>query len=86
VFIVPFLAPITSNTGGLGDSQCKSPFDTCPYTTSPLSLINLQFSVGGQNVLQSTLQNGYKHFLEHLCKQFTSSDFAISTGLINQNY
>jgi hypothetical protein len=54
-----------------------------------LSLTNLQVSVGGQNVLQSTLQYGYEHcFLEQvdLAEQLTSSDFGISTGLINQNY
>jgi hypothetical protein len=68
--------------------QWKSPFDTCPCTTSPVSLTNLQVSVGGQNVLQSTLQYGYEFFLEqaNLCEQLTSSDFGISTGLINQNY
>jgi len=73
---------------GLGDSQWKSPFDACPCTTSPVSLTNLQVSVGGQNVLQSTLQYGYEHFLEqvNLAEQLTSSDFGISTGLINQNY
>jgi hypothetical protein len=83
-----FLAPVTGTSGGLGDSQWKSPFDTAPCTTSPLSLSNLQVSVGGQNVLQSTLQYGYEHFLEHinLREQLTSSDFGISTGLINQNY
>jgi hypothetical protein len=32
-----------------------SPFDTCPATTSPLSLFNLQGTGGGQNVPQSTL-------------------------------
>ena len=44
--------------------------------------------VGGQNVLQSTLQYGYEHFLEqvNLAEQLTSSDFGISTGLITQNY
>ena len=45
-----------------GDSEWKSPFDTCPATISPLSLINLQVSVGGQNVLQPTLQYNYEHF------------------------
>ena len=42
----------------------------------------------GQNVLQSTLQYGYEHFLEqvNLAEQLTSSDFGISIGLINQNY
>jgi hypothetical protein len=56
VLIVPFLAPVTGTNGCLGDSQWKSPFDTCPCTTSPVSLTNLQVSVGGQNVLQSILQ------------------------------
>jgi hypothetical protein len=88
VLIVPFLAPVTGTNGGLGDSQWKSTFDTRPCTTSPVSLTNLQVSVGGQNVLQSTLQYGYEHFLEqvNLAEQLTSSDFGISTGLINQNY
>jgi hypothetical protein len=88
VLIAPFLAPVTGTNGGLGDSQWKSPFDTCPCTTSPVSLTNLQVSVGGQNVLQSTLEYGYEHFLEqvNLAEQLTSSDFGISTGLINQNY
>jgi hypothetical protein len=57
--MVPFLAPVTGNFGGLGDSKWKSPFDTCNCATSPVSLSNLQVSVGGQNVLQSTLQYGY---------------------------
>jgi hypothetical protein len=83
---VPFLGAVTGNNGG--DSQWKSCFDTCPCTTSLVSLTNLQVSVGGQNALQSTLQYGYEHFLEqvNLAEQLTSSDFGISTGLINQNY
>ena len=54
----------------------------------PIRYTNLQVSVGGQNVLQSTLQYGYEHFLEqvNLAEHLTSSDFGISTGLINQNY
>ena len=76
VLIVPFLGAVTGTNGGLGDSQWKSPFDTCPCTTSPASLTNLQVSVGGQNVLQSTLQYGYEHFLEqvNLAEQLTSSN------------
>ena len=87
VLVVPFLAPVTNTKCGLGDSQWKSPFDTCPCTTSPVSLTNLQVSVGGQNNVQSTLQYGYEHFLEqaNLCEQLTKSDSGISTGLINQN-
>ena len=63
---MPFLAAVTGTNNGLGDSQWKSPFDTCPCTTSPVRLTNLQVSVGRQNVLQSTLQYGYEHFLEQV--------------------
>lgn len=75
---------ISSNrtNAGFGDSQWKLPFDTCPRTTSPVSLSNLQVSVGGQNVLQSTLQYRYEHFLEqvNLCEKLASSDFGVPTG------
>ena len=53
VLICPFIAAV-ANTG-FRDSQWKSPLDTCPATLAPLSLINLQVAVGGQNVRQSTL-------------------------------
>jgi hypothetical protein len=35
VLIVPFLGAVPGTNGGLGDNQWKSPFDTCPCTTSP---------------------------------------------------
>ena len=62
VLIVPLLAGVTGNNSGFGDSQWKSPFNTCLCTTSPVSLTNLQVSVAGQNVLQSTIQFGDEHF------------------------
>ena len=86
VLIVPFIG---SQAGiGFGDSQWKSPFDTAPATTSPCSLINLSVSVGGSNVLHSTLFYTYENFLEqvNLAEQLTSSDFGVSTGLISQGY
>jgi hypothetical protein len=60
----------------------------CSVTTAPLSLINLQVTVGGQNVLQSALNMTYVHFLQqiHLAEQLTSSDFGVATGLMNQGY
>jgi hypothetical protein len=63
-------------------------FDTCPATLAPLSLIDLQVTVGGQNVLQSTLNMTYESFLQqvNLAEQLTSSDFGVSTGLISQGY
>ena len=55
---------------------------------SPLSLTNLQVSIGGQNVLNSTLNMTYENFLEqvNLAEQLISSDFGVSTGLISQGY
>jgi hypothetical protein len=75
-------------SSGFGDSQYKSPFDTCPSTMSALSLTNLQVGVGGQNVLISTLNMTYQNFLQqvNLSDQLTSSDFGVSTGLISQGY
>ena len=86
ILIVPFIASTTAN--GFGDSQWKSPFDTCPATTSPISLTNLQVTVGGKNMLQSTLFYTFENFLEqvNLAEQLTSADFGVSTGLINQGY
>ena len=73
---------------GFGDYQWKSPFDSCPATTSPVSLTNLQVSVGGQNILQSNLFYTYENFIEqvNLAESMTSSDFGVSTGLFNQAY
>jgi hypothetical protein len=89
VLIVPFIGAQSSGTDrGFGDYQWKSPFDTCPATTSPCSLTNLQVSIGGSNVLQSTLYYTYENFIEqvNLAEQLTSADFGVSTGLINQGY
>ena len=82
VLICPFIGSVASS--GFGDFQWKSPFDTCPATTAT----NLQVSVGGQNVLQSTLNMTYENFLQqvNLAEQLTSSDFGVSTGLISQSY
>ena len=77
ILICPFIA--AQSGVGLADFQWKSPFDTCPATMSPLSLINLQVSIGGQNVLNSTLSMTYENFLEqvNLAEQLTSSDFGV---------
>ena len=42
----------------------------------------------GQNVLQSTLHKTYENVLQqiNLVEQLTSSDFGVSTGLIDQGY
>lgn len=85
LLMIPY---ISSTATGLGDFQWKSPFDSCPATSAPISLTNLQVSVGGVNQLQSTLNYTYEHFVEQInvAESLTSSDFGISCGLFNQQY
>jgi len=72
----------------LGFSQYQSPYDTFPATYSPLSLTNLQVTLGGVNVLNTSLFYSYENFLEQimLAETLTSTDIGISTGLISQNW
>lgn len=85
LLVIPF---ISSTVTGFGDFQWKSPFDSCPATSSPVSLTNFQVSVGGVNQLQSTLNYTYENFVEqiNLCESLTSSDFGVSCGLYSQAY
>ena len=57
-----------------------------PATTAPISLTNLQVSVGGVNQLQSTLYYTYENFIEQvsLAEALTSADFGVTCGLFNQ--
>ncbi len=86
ILICPFIGAVSGT--GFGVFQWKSPFDTCPATMSPLSLSNLQVAIGGQNVLNSTLNMTYESFLQqiNLAEQLTLSEFGVSTGLISQGY
>ena len=54
----------------------------------PLSLTNLQVSIGGQNILQSVLNYNYESFIQQLlyCEQLTSADFGVSTGLFDASW
>jgi hypothetical protein len=84
ILLVPFL----SNNSAFGDVQWKSPFDSCPTTSCPVPLTNLQLNVGGNNILQSNLFSNYENFISqvNLAESFTSSDFGVSTGLLNQSW
>ena len=80
-------------TGGGCFGHGRQPHLSSSYWTvykffASLSLTNLQVSIGGQNVLNSTLNMTYESFLEqvNLAEQLTSSDFGVSTGLISQGY
>jgi len=67
-------------------SQQLSPFDTAPLTTSNASLINLQVSIGGVNVLANVLSYTYSNFLEQVSiyEKINGDSFGISSGLISQ--
>jgi hypothetical protein len=66
--------------------QWKSPFDSCPATTCPVPLTNLQVNVGDNNILQSNLFSNYENFIRqvNLAESLTSADFGVSVGLISQ--
>jgi hypothetical protein len=83
ILIVPYVSSLASFS--FGDFAFKSPFDTVPADGHPLSLTNLQVTIGGQNVLQSVLNYNYESFIEQLlyCEQLTSADFGVSTGLFD---
>jgi len=85
----------TSTAGGAvtlgsiaGGEQWQSPYDTCPATFAPISLVNLQVALGGVNMLQSSLYYTYENFLEQvaLAESLTSTDLGIGTGLISQSW
>ena len=86
VLIVPYVSSQASFS--LGDFAFKSPFDTAPADGHPLSLTNLQVSIGGQNILQSVLNYNYESFIQQLlyCEQLTSADFGVSTGLFDASW
>ena len=74
ILVIPMLSASTNGSSGTAVyssgvgtfAQALSPFDTCPATTGPLSLINLQVSIGGQNVLMNTLNFTYENFFEQI--------------------
>ena len=95
ILICPFLSGSTNGvstganyTGVTPFSQLLSPLDTAPATTAPISLTNLQVTIGGVNVKQSTLSPTFENFLEEtaLYEKLNNSDFGLSSGLISQFY
>jgi hypothetical protein len=87
ILLVPLIA--SNTTSGLMDFQYKSPFDSCPSTTSCLSISNLQVSVGGKNQLQSSLTYNYDNFISQVnnVEQLVSAqDYGLSNGLFSQQW
>ena len=80
---------ISSNIGNIGFNQWQSPFDPfggCSF--SPLSITNLQVSIGGVNVFQNTMFYSWEEYLEQVSTfdKLSSADFGMSSGLISQNW
>ena len=81
ILMVPYIS--STVTPGLGDYAWKSPFDTAPATGHPISLTNLQVTIGEKNTLQTTMFYTYEHFMQQVARaeSLTSSDFGITTCL-----
>ena len=95
VLLIPFISSVihgcvnsASITGVTTFSQYQSPFDTAPATTGPLSLTNLQISIGGVNQLMNTLNYSFENFIEQvsLYEKLNQGDLVLSCGLINEFY
>jgi len=97
VLILPFISASINGTAGSAIysagsvttfAQALSPYDPAPASSAPISLLNLQVAIGGQNVLQNTLNFTYENFLEQvtLYEKINAGDLGLSCGLINQNY
>jgi hypothetical protein len=89
------LADPKSGLAVIDDCTFSLSLSFCLSDSLSLSLFRLALTQDGELVCMfslslppSTLQYGYEHFLEqvNLAEQLTSSDFGISTGLINENY
>ena len=66
-----------------------SPFDSAPATSGPFSLINLQVTIGGTNILQNTLNYNFENFISQV-GQYEKingiSDLGLSCGLVSENF
>ena len=84
VLILPYIASSLFNY-----SQWVSPFDPAGGAgcTSPLSIINLQVSIGGVNQLTNTLTYQYENWIEQLSKyNKESSSYGVESSLLDYNF
>jgi len=93
VIIIPFVSGAThgltgsTGTGVSAYSPLLSPFSIAPNETGPISLINLQVSIGGVNVLQNVLSYSFENFLQQtlLFNNINGAQVGITCGLISQD-
>jgi len=96
VLIIPFISSTCGSkvTAGalagpnFGFNQYGSPYDTSPSTYAPISLTNLSVTLGGVNVLNTSLNYTYENFLSQVvtAESLTSSDVGVAVGLITQSW
>lgn len=88
VVVIPFINQASLFPAGGHVPQFGSPYDTCPATGCPVSLVNFQCTVGGVNQLNTTLQYSFENFIEHvsLYEQIAGTDFGVSCGLFDKKY
>ena len=90
--IIPFIS--TTNTGKSGTAtanfpaQYSSPFDPCGgISFAPISLTNLQVSLGMKNQLQNSLYFTFENYLEQVCQYESISGNKLdllNSGVISQ--
>ena len=84
VMILPYISNTVFNF-----SQWGSPFDSAGGAgcTSPISLINLQVSIGGVNQLTNTLTYQYENWIEQLSKYNKLSDtYGVESSLLDYQF
>jgi hypothetical protein len=93
VIIIPLISSSThgtsssSNTGITPFSPLQSPFSIAPNETGPISLINVQVTIGGINIYQNVQSYSYELFLEQilLYNNINGAQVGITCGLISQD-
>jgi hypothetical protein len=95
ILIIPFISQSTHgvlNTGGnafttpiIPFAPYASPFDSAPNTT-PMSLTQLNVSIGGVNELMNFYNYTYENFVQqvNLYDKINLTDMGLSCGLISQ--
>lgn len=77
---------VTTISGITPFSPLLSPFDTSPTSTGPISIVNLQVALGGQNQIQNIVQQSWEQFIEYTSNynKLNGIDLGIKCGVFNQ--
>jgi len=89
IMLLPFVSAsvhgnITAISGIVPFSPLLSPF--ADISTSPISIVNLQVSLGGQNQIQNIVQYSWEQFLNYTSNynKLNGVDLGIKCGIYNQ--